>query len=84
LHGLRATFITRGLDAGVPAVAVQKLVGHADLAITTKYYRNTEQSQSAAETIRKAIGIAVGSRSGATGPSVSHSPTASTVSAEKL
>jgi len=58
LHGLRATFITRGLDAGVPAVEVQKLVGHADLSISMKYYRNTEQSQSAAGRIRKAVGIA--------------------------
>jgi integrase len=31
LHRLRTTFITRGLDAGVPAVEVQRLVGHADL-----------------------------------------------------
>ena len=31
LHGIRATYITRALDAGVALVDVQKLVGHADL-----------------------------------------------------
>jgi integrase len=57
LHGLRATFITRALDRGVPPVQVQKLVGHRDITMTTKYYRNPKESLEAAEQIREAIGL---------------------------
>ena len=73
LHGLRATFITRGLDAGVPPVEVQKLVGHAELSVTMKYYRNPEQSQSAADRIRQAVGLGGKEVSDERSPSVSPS-----------
>jgi integrase len=57
LHGLRATFITRALDAGVSVVDTQKLVGHSEITQTMKYNRNSEQSQTAAARIRLAVGI---------------------------
>lgn len=60
LHGLRATYITQALDAGIAPVEVQKLVGHTDLATTMRYYRNPKTSSAAAATIRAAIGIEAG------------------------
>ena len=57
LHGIRATFITRALDAGVPVTEVQKLAGHSQLSTTMKYYRNPEESRIAAATARQAVGI---------------------------
>ena len=59
LHGLRATNITVGLDDGVAAVDVQKLVGHSDTSITMGYYRNEEQSQRAAKAINRPLGLDV-------------------------
>jgi len=56
-HGLRATFITRGLDSGVSPVDMQKLVGHSSLAMTMRYYRNPEESQTAAARVRSALGF---------------------------
>ena len=43
-------------------VAVQKLVGHSDISMTMRYYRNLEQSHSAADQIRAALGL--GSKTG--------------------
>lgn len=57
IHGMRATFITRALDAGVPPADVQKLVGHASIAQTMQYYRNPGENQRAALTAREAIGL---------------------------
>ena len=49
LHSTRATFATWMADAGVPMVAVQKLLGHA-------YMRTTEgYTQLPAESLRKAV-----------------------------
>jgi integrase len=57
LHGIRATFITLALDDGIPPVEVQKLVGHADITMTMRYYRNPKTSQTAARQIRTALGL---------------------------
>ncbi len=38
-HSLRASFITHLLLKGIPAIAVQKMVGHADLKTTQRYVR---------------------------------------------
>jgi integrase len=55
IHDIRATFITLALDAGVPPVEVQTLVGHSDITMTMKYYRNSEQSHAAAARVRQAL-----------------------------
>ena len=55
IHGIRATYITTALDNGVSPVDVQKLVGHSSVEMTMRYYRNTEQSRSAARTIWDAL-----------------------------
>jgi integrase len=57
LHGIRATYITVGLDDGVAAVDVQKLVGHSYILVTMGYYRNEEQSQRAAKAINRALSL---------------------------
>ena len=57
VHGIRATFITHALDSGVPPVEVQKIVGHSDITMTMRYYRNTAQSQVAAQQARAALGL---------------------------
>jgi len=57
LHGLRATYITMALDAGVSPIEVTKLVGHSSLRMTMRYYRNTQESREAARHIREALGI---------------------------
>ncbi len=44
-HDFRATFITRLLESGVDSFMVQKLVGHKNIASTSKYNRlNTENN----------------------------------------
>ena len=53
MHGIRATAITRCLDGGLPAVEVQKLAGHSDLAMTMRYYRNPKTSDTTADQMRK-------------------------------
>jgi integrase len=57
LHGLRATYITLGLENGVPGVQMQRLVGHSDLATTMRYHRLTELSQQAALKAVTALGL---------------------------
>lgn len=36
-HSLRHTFVTRAIEAGVPAPIVRALVGHASAAMTDRY-----------------------------------------------
>lgn len=36
-HSLRHTFVTRAIEAGVPAAIVRALVGHATAAMTDRY-----------------------------------------------
>ena len=62
LHGLRATFITMGLDSGLPGSQVQRVVGHSSLAMTERYYRDIGQSLVVGEKIRSALGL--GNRAG--------------------
>ena len=44
-HSARASFISNMLMLGVPAVRVQKYVGHADLKTTLSYYRGSTEMQ---------------------------------------
>jgi integrase len=44
-------------DGGLTAKAIQKLVGHSSLAVTEKYYRNSQQDVDAAGRIRQAMGL---------------------------
>ena len=37
-HALRHTFATRALESGIPAKAVQEMLGHADVALTLNRY----------------------------------------------
>lgn len=37
-HGLRHTFITQGLLAGIPVKSIASIVGHADASVTLKVY----------------------------------------------
>lgn len=43
IHDLRRTCITRLIRAGVPLPTVQKLVGHADIKTTLKFYNWTSE-----------------------------------------
>jgi len=52
-HDLRATFITRLVEQGVPVELVAKISGHADVA--TLYAHYLRSSASAIETARKAL-----------------------------
>jgi len=70
LHGLRATYITAALDAGVPPVQVQKLAGHAHLTTTMGYYRSDAVSRSAAEAVARALGLDWAAQASAEGSSV--------------
>jgi integrase len=45
LHGLRHTFATLGLEAGVDAVYVSELLRHASPAITMQVYQHTRQER---------------------------------------
>jgi integrase len=45
LHGLRHTFATLGLEAGVDTVYVSELLGHASPAITMQVYQHTRQQR---------------------------------------
>ena len=44
-HSARASFITNMLNEGIPAVRVQKYVGHKDLKTTLGYYRGAEEME---------------------------------------
>lgn len=57
LHGIRATFITVGLDNGVSVVDMQKLVGHSDVRVTMRYYRNRVEDREAAKRVWVALGL---------------------------
>jgi site-specific recombinase XerD len=48
LHGLRHTFATLGLEAGIDTVYVSELLGHASPAITMQVYQRTRQERLAA------------------------------------
>ena len=37
-HALRHTFATRALESGIPAKAVQEMLGHADVSLTLNRY----------------------------------------------
>jgi integrase len=41
-HSLRHTFVTRAIEAGVPAPIVRALVGHASASMTTRYTHISE------------------------------------------
>ena len=41
-HLLRASFISNLAKRNVPLVAIQKLVGHANIRITEKYYLSVQ------------------------------------------
>jgi integrase len=58
LHGLRATFVTIGLENGVVGPQMQRLVGHANLSTTMRYHRLTDISQQAAARAVAALGLA--------------------------
>jgi integrase len=45
LHGLRHTFATLGLEAGVDTVYVSELLGHASPAITMQVYQHTREER---------------------------------------
>jgi integrase len=45
LHGLRHTFATLGLDAGVDTLYVSELLGHSSPAITMGIYQHTRQER---------------------------------------
>jgi len=53
-HVLRHTFAVRALEAGVNLVALQKILGHTDLA-TTKIYLNIT-NEDALEEYRRKVG----------------------------
>jgi integrase len=56
-HGLRHTFATVGLEAGVDVLYVAELLGHSSPAITQSIYQHTRRDRlaAAAETIGEAI-----------------------------
>ncbi|MGZ5289122.1 MAG: tyrosine-type recombinase/integrase [Actinomycetota bacterium] len=45
LHGLRHTFATLGLDAGVDTVYVSEILGHSSTAITMLVYQHTREER---------------------------------------
>lgn len=42
-HMLRGTFATRCAEAKMPPIVLQKILGHADIQITNKYYIDVDQ-----------------------------------------
>jgi integrase len=52
-HDLRATFITRLVESGVPVETVAKISGHQDVATLYKHY--LRQTGSAVDTVRAAL-----------------------------
>jgi integrase len=59
LHGLRHTFATLGLDAGVATKMVSDTLGHARTDITTDTYMhtNTDMTRRASEEVASALGF---------------------------
>jgi integrase len=57
VHGLRHTFATVGLDAGVDVLYVAELLGHSSPAVTQGIYQHVRRGRltQAAETIGEAI-----------------------------
>jgi integrase len=47
-HSLRHTFVTRAIEAGVPAAIVRALVGHATAAMTDRYSHVSGEAVAAA------------------------------------
>jgi integrase len=47
LHGLRHTFATVGLDAGVDVLYVAEVLGHSSPAITQGIYQHTRAERTA-------------------------------------
>ena len=47
-HSLRHTFVTRAIEAGVPAAIVRALVGHASAAMTDRYSHVSAEAMAAA------------------------------------
>ena len=58
LHGLRHTFATVGLDAGIDVLYVAELLGHSSPAITMNVYQHVrrERLAGAAQAIADALG----------------------------
>ena len=42
-HMLRGTFATRCAEAKMPPIVLQKILGHADIQITNKYYIDVDR-----------------------------------------
>ena len=57
LHGLRHTFATLGLEAGVDTLYVSELLGHSSPAITMGIYQHTRQER--LEGAVRAVGDAI-------------------------
>lgn len=55
LHGLRKSFVTNALQAGVPVPTVQRLAGHADPSVTLAVYSgmNQEAARKGTDTLAK-------------------------------
>jgi integrase len=45
IHDLRHTFGTRAADAGVPLVAISKVMGHASIQTTMRYAHATDEGK---------------------------------------
>ena len=54
LYGLRHTYVTLALQAGVPVKVVSENIGHADIALTLRTYSHvfTEQKEEAADRLQ--------------------------------
>jgi integrase len=68
VHVLRHTFGARLAAAGVPALAIQKLMGHASIATTQKYMHLSPTGGGAAIRLLEASGNKVASSGNAEGP----------------
>jgi len=57
-HGMRHTFATIGLDAGVDVLYVAELLGHSSPAITQNIYQHSRKDRltGAAQAIADALG----------------------------
>ena len=64
IHDLRHTFGTRAADAGVPLVAIGKVMGHASIQTTMRYAHATDEGKRrAVEALERKPAKAVTNRS---------------------